>query len=253
VNADVPSFRENGFAVLRQWFDPALLAEEMRRAFTDGLLPDAPHNRGSAGVEFRVVVMMCEHTPVSLSLLDALAAPAAQLLGRAVIPGRAKGQRYFGETGWHRDTENDFPQMGFVTYLEPVDGETGALQIVPRSHVDPTRSERDAVPVATEPGDVIAFDEHVIHGSRGGTVRHQWRVDFVADPVDAPEEAIVRAEFARVLDPGWDGGDDFDRFPSYGEYWQGLDRPWTGRLRDLGVYDRAAEQAAAIRARRRLQ
>jgi Phytanoyl-CoA dioxygenase (PhyH) len=249
----VESFRENGFAVLRQWFDPAPLADEMERAFAEGLVAGAPRNRGSAGVEFRVVLMMCERTPVSLSLLDALAVPAAELLGRAVIPGRAKCQRYFGETGWHRDTENDFPQMGFVTYLEPVDGETGALQIVPRSHIDASRTERDAVPVATQPGDVIAFDEHVVHGSRGGTVRHQWRVDFYGDPVGAREEAIVRAEFARILDPAWDGGDDFEQFPSYGTYWQHRDRPWTARLRELGVYDRAAEQYAAVRARRRLQ
>src|SRR6266481_2050299 len=101
TESDVSTFREQGFVVLRRWFDPAPLAAEMDRAFADGLLPTAPTNEGSAGVEFRSVIMMSERTPVSLALLDALAEPAEQLIGRTVIPGRAKGQLYYGETGWH--------------------------------------------------------------------------------------------------------------------------------------------------------
>ena len=248
---DVASFRDEGFVVLRDWFDPAPLSDEMDRAFRAGLPHDAPRRRGSAGTEFRGLVMMSEHTPVSLELLDALAAPAAELLGRRVLPGRAKGQLYLGETGWHRDTENDVPQMGFVAYLEPVAADTGALQVVPRSHVDPSRTEADAVAVPTTPGDAIAIDERIIHASRGGRNRRQWRVDFGVDPADAHEEAVVRGEYARILDPDWDDGSDLDRFPSFGAYWQSLDRPWTERLRMLGVYDRAREQEAAIRARRR--
>jgi hypothetical protein len=247
----VARFRDEGFVVLRDWFDSAPLSEEIDRAFADGLRDDAPHLVGSAGTEFRGLVMMSEHTPVSLGLLDALAAPAAALLGRRVLPGRAKGQLYFGETGWHRDTENDVPQMGFVAYLEPVAADTGALRVVPRSHVDSSRTEADAVAVATAPGDVIAIDERILHASHGGRNRRQWRVDFGVDPVDAREEAIVRGEYARILDPDWDNGSDLDRFPSFGAYWQSLDRPWTQRLRELGVYDRAAEQEAALRARRR--
>jgi hypothetical protein len=101
----------------------------------------------------------------------------------------------------------------------------------------------------TRPGDVIAFDEHLVHGSVGGTVRHQWRVDFVADPVGPTEEALVRETFAQLFDPDWDAGDDVDRFPSYGRHWQALDRPWTERLRSLGVYDLAARHASNVRAR----
>jgi hypothetical protein len=247
----VARFRDDGFVVLRDWFDPVPLADELERALADGVPYDAPRLVGSAGVEFSVVVMMSQRTPVSLALLDALAPPAAALLGRRVLPGRAKGQRYFGETEWHRDTENTVPQMGFVAYLEPVEAGTGALQVVPRSHVDASRTEHDAVAVPTVPGDVIAIDERIMHGSHGGRNRRQWRVDFGVDPVDPREEAVVRGEYARILDPDWDDGSDLDLFPSFGTYWQALDRPWTERLRELGVYDRAAAQEAAIRARRR--
>jgi len=100
------------------------------------------------------------------------------------------------------------------------------------------------------PGDLIAFDEHLTHGSAGGAVRRQWRTDFIADPGDGAEEATFRATFERLFDPGWDGGDDVDTYPSYGAYWQALDRPWHARMRSLGVYDLSARHRAAVPARR---
>ena len=51
--------------------------------------------------------------------------------------------------------------------------------------------------------------------------------------------------FVRIFDPAWDGGDDPDTYPSYGAYWQSLDRPWHTRLRRLGVYDLAQRHREA--------
>ena len=79
-------------------------------------------------------------------------------------------------------------------------------------------------------------------------MRRQWHVDFIADPADSTEEALVQATFARLFDPNWDGGDDVDRYPSYGPYWQALNRPWTERLRALGIFDFAARHASAVHA-----
>ena len=61
----------------------------------------------------------------------------------------------------------------------------------------------------TAPGDVIVFDEHLIHGSVGGSQRRQWRVDFVIDPRDEHEHAGVAAWFDQSIpderhDPGYD-------------------------------------------------
>ena len=53
--------------------------------------------------------------------------------------------------------------------------------------------------VETEPGDVIAFDEHLVHGSHGGGGRRQWRVDFVLDPQSAEERARVLEYFAAIF------------------------------------------------------
>jgi len=245
------SFHHDGYAILRGAFDPSRLSTEVDDALRRGLRPGARPAKGAGGVEFHSVVMMCEATSESLRLLDEFAALAARLLDRRVLPGRAKGTRYLGSSRLHADSTSAIPSVGFVAYLEAVKGSSGALRVVPGSHRHPSASRRPAVRVLpTVPGDVIVFDEHLTHGSDGGTDRRQWRVDFIADPTNQAEEALVRATFERLFDPAWDGGDDVDRFPSYGRHWQALDRPWNARLRDLGVYELAAQHASAVRARR---
>jgi hypothetical protein len=193
---------------------------------------------------------------VSLALLDALAAPAAELLGRDVIPTRAKGTRctrYFGGTSWHRDSNMDLAGVGFAAHLEPLDKHNGALRVISGSHLS-SRSTPDpqvaGMAVPTVPGDVIAFDEHLLHSSVGGQDRRQWRVDFVVDSVGPDEEVIVRSYFAEIFPPEWEGGYDPDRYPSYGEKWRRSDRPWTDRLRRLGVYRLADDEERWVRMHR---
>ena len=139
--------------------------------------------------------------------------------------------------------------MGFLAYLEPLTTRTGALRVMPGSHAClsvplPTSFEGGPAgpgqAIDTQPGDVVAFDEHLVHGSHGGTERRQWRADFVVDPKSAAEEAQVKAYFGHIF-PDRQGQAPYDatRYPSYGPYWQSLDRPWTARLLELGVYRRA--------------
>jgi hypothetical protein len=247
----VAQFRESGFVVLRGLFDPAPLGKELDRAFGEGFRPGDEVNvlsQGTGNVSFRYLPMMCERTPVSLALLDRLAIVAAELLGREVLPGRVKGTRYFGDTAWHRDSEQALATMGFLAYLEPLKSQTGALRVVPGSHISqfplPTgfkgKLAGQSQAVQTEPGDVVAFDEHLVHGSHGGTERRQWRADFVVDPKTADEETRVDGYFGQIFAAG-QGKAPYDatRYPSYGPYWQSLDRSWTARLDDLGVYRRA--------------
>jgi hypothetical protein len=253
LGADTCSaFRTSGFVVLRDLIDPEPLSDELDRTLADGLHASAGVNAGSAGREFRYVPMMCERTPVSLSLVDALAAPAAELLGRRVLPVRAKGTQYLGGSGWHRDSELDVASVGFVAYLEPLTADSGALRVQPGSHAGSTAAATgNGTALTTRPGDVIAFDEHLMHGSAGGHDRRQWRVDFVADPDDAAEGARVRRYFSLIYPADWDGGYDVDLFPSYGPHWLRANRPWTERLRSLGVYAYASAQENAARMARR--
>ena len=97
---------------------------------------------------------------------------------------------------------------------------------------------------------MIAFDERVLHASAGGSDRRQWRVDFFADPEGEEAEGRVRAWLAGIFQPGWDGGYDIDRYPSYGAHWQQSGRREVQRLRDLGAYALAAQEEEAALAGR---
>lgn len=85
------------------------------------------------------------------------------------------------------------------------------FRLLPGSHTDAGRPTPDASSgdprdlgevIETEPGDVIVFDEHIIHGSTGGGERRQWRVDFVVDPPGPDEKDLVKSYFAQVFGNG---------------------------------------------------
>jgi hypothetical protein len=168
---------------------------------------------------------------------------AEELLQRDVLPGRAKGTRYFGDTSWHRDTELDIASLGCIAYLDRVTAATGALQILPFSHIHravglPEAGRPATVAIDSAPGDLIVFDEHLVHGSSGGGERRQWRADFVIDPVDS-EIAPAQEWFAHSLpDERRDVGYDSGLYPSYGEYWRSRYTIWAARLADLGILRR---------------
>ena len=255
----VTQFRSAGFVVLCDVFDPLPLAAELTAALSDAFRGSAPANVGSGGSSFRYVPMMGERTPHSLALLDTLSELAPTMLGRAAVATRAKGTEYFGETAWHRDSDRNLDSVGFVAYLEPLHGLDGVLRVLPGSHRRdlstipvgvPARSATVGEVVETEPGDVIVFDEHLYHGSARGTKRHQWRVDFFADPQTAQEAAEVNAYLAGIFQVGWDGGYDIDRYPSYSQQWRTSRRRAAKRLHELGAYTLADAEENAARARR---
>ena len=97
----------------------------------DGLVADVS---SSGDIRFQYVPMMTAETPVSLSLLDRAGTVAAALFGGPVLPTRAKGVRYFGDTPWHTDSDSPLTSVGFLAYLEPVGAESGALRVLPGSH-----------------------------------------------------------------------------------------------------------------------
>ncbi len=105
--------------------------------------------------------------------------------------------------------------------------------------------------VITEPGDVIVFDEHLVHASFGGSgARRQWRADYLADPIGAEAESHTKAYLESIYPPDWDGGYDVDRSPSYGRDWRDSTRRSVARLDALGVYELAARQETFARSRR---
>jgi hypothetical protein len=253
----------DGFVVLRQAFDPAPLTDEVDRSLTLGWRDEVAPHRGSGGVRFRYLPMTSARTPVSLDLVERFWPTAGALLGRRVLPGRAKGTEYLGGAGWHRDSGLPVASVGFLAYLEPLSPGRGALRILPGSHRDEHVVERflaeaEAEPgrdeagraVETDPGDVVVLDEHVLHGSSGGVRRRQWRVDYVAEPESEAEEAEVRAWYAGSFPPGWEPGYDIELFPSFGPDWLGSGQPWVAAMARLGAYEAASREEDFVRRRR---
>jgi hypothetical protein len=256
--ADVAHFQTFGFVILRRAVDASRLGDELDAAIENGSLQTLGADVGTAKVRVKFVPMMCAHTPYSLALLDGFEASAAVLLNGPVLPVRAKGMHYFGGTAWHSDSRHDVGSVGFAAYLESLNGENGALRVLPGSHrgefgdavadclaaldADAPITSLPGVPIGTSPGDVIAFDEHLFHASTGGTVRRQWRVDYVCDPASANEEEKVRRYFAGIFPSKWDGAYDPIKFPSYGRHWLNSGRPAVKRLHHLGVHQLATMQ-----------
>src|SRR5262249_44862159 len=145
--------------------------------------------------------------------------------------------------------------IGIAAYSEPLEAATGALRVLPGSHLpelgDAVRAlggigkaamELPSYVLETEPGDVIVFDEHLFHASCGGGTRRQWRIDYLRDPVDALAEEQTKNCFASIYEPHWTRGYDADRYPSYGPDWLNSGRPAVRRLEALGVYGLAIGQ-----------
>jgi hypothetical protein len=153
--------------------------------------------------------------------------------------------------------------IGVAAYLEPLGADSGALRVLPGSHrpefgdalgtLEAAGMAADALPshvIATEPGDLIFFDEHLFHASGGGGIRRQWRVDYLRDPVTTEAVDHARAYFAGIYPPDWDGRYDVDQYPTYGPDWRASGQPWVARLEALGVYELAEKQEAFMRSRR---
>jgi hypothetical protein len=138
----VAHFHAFGFAVLQGAFDPAPLSAEIDEAMKQTFRAPFRANVGGTELTGRYVPMMCDRTPVSLSLLDNLSHVGAALLDGPVLPVRAKSVLYFAATAWHRDSVRDVPSVGFAAYLEPLRADTGALRVLPGSHRVPISARR---------------------------------------------------------------------------------------------------------------
>ena len=231
---DRAEFERDGFVTLPRALDAGPLKAELINALELGTRRAMA--TGVARVQY-VPMMHPRSTPVSLALLHHFQALAAEALGGSVLPVRAKGMRYFGDTSWHVDSSRPVASVGFLAYLEPLTAGQGALRVRPGSHRGMPSAE---VAIETQPGEVIVFDEHLQHASSGGGQRHQWRVDFVREPRSAQEEEEVRAYFAAIFPADWDGGVDVEAFPSYPSGWAPAGHRGAARLGELGVYALAA-------------
>jgi len=232
------------------------LSAEVDRAITHGCRAEFRVEGTGVAVSGRYLPMTSALTPVSVSLLVSGASAAAHVLGRPVVPFRAKGTVYDRRTDWHADTDLALPSVSVLLYLDPLDAHTGALRVVPESHL-PEWTGRSAdldaraVVLATRPADVILLNERTQHASEGGSTRRQWRADYVALPETPAELELLRAYVAATFSPGWDGGYDVDHYPSFGSAMlEALEPRARETLERCGAIAAAEREEAFVRAKR---
>ena len=269
----VDRYRTFGYVVLRGFFDPDFVADlrgEVRAALLavhgeDRLRRPPP----GGGMAVHEACLLGPWAPRTVDLVDsrALVGLAERLVGDAVLPSPADTQAklYLDTAPWHNDIGILVRAVKVVAYLEPLDGTAGALRVLPASHRLPDGSlahlysldvEVPDVPaqvLATEPGDVIAFDPLLWHATcGGGDPRHQWSTVYVRDATiprwrdglvawfaDGTAEHARMPEGHRPFDPRWvaEGGMDAERrFDQR--------HRWMFRFHRLGVLDAYGVTAA---------
>ena len=208
TDEQVAYFRTFGYIVMKQVFTADEL--ETIRAEFDFMLEDQYGSNSYDGSRRHWTMMMDEETPFFASMLEdpRLLTVARQLYGDDVLGVGTDANRYTGDTGWHRDTRN-VNQYGvkFAFYLQPVEAETGALRVIPGTHRLPdddvfatgvrrtNAEEVPSAPLASEPGDVVAFDLRLWHASVGGSRdRHMCTVVYYANPRTEQEMEALRVQ-----------------------------------------------------------
>ena len=159
-------------------------------------------------------------TPFLASLLEdaRFLRVAEQTLGLDVVGRNCNSNSFAGNrTEWHPDTANVARRgIKFAFYLQPLDGNSGALRLIPGSHKDPLHSDIERIDLkesnegviaeigldidempaciaVSQPGDVVLFDSRVWHASwGGGKDRRMCSVNYFASPTTPEEEASMQ-------------------------------------------------------------
>ena len=217
---DVRYLTTFGFLVLPGFLTPSQV-EAMEREHAVGLADNERIYAAPIGVRGQMNwSSMRADTPFLASALelDAMRTVADQVLGGAVGV-MSNGNVFAGSsTEWHADTSvPGFRGLKVLAYLQPVGEGSGALRVVPGSHLSPWHEqlaaysskagagdsgnpdallvEVGALPAtvcATEPGDVVLFDLRTWHATANGFPgRRMCSFTYFAESRDDADEAAV--------------------------------------------------------------
>ena len=239
-------FSTFGYVALRGLFgqsEVAALRDEVTSALTDafGQVSTAPAESGSISGDY--LPLSVDRAPFSQSLIaddQRTFLVSAELLGGPTVPSAGIATRFTGDSSWHTRLGPAVPGVAIWVDLERRTASTGALRLVPGSHIPEYErrlwaylgAEPDAsgfgqpdwpqwphVVVETDPGDVVAFHAHLFNCAQGGTPRLTWTIDYLAWPGlgDPGRMRLVRdmtVENVRF------GGEEYDkdRWPAWREW-----------------------------------
>ena len=250
-------FATFGYIILRQLLTPEdlkILAVELDQ----GLDAQFPHNPFD-GSQRHWSRMTDETTPFFASLIikKPLFWGFYQICGEDVLGIGIDANRYIGDTGWHPDTGNAQQiAVKYIFYLDPVTAKTGALRVIPGSHLlqeterqifskgiqNTSLQEVPCQAINTVPGDVIAFDIRTWHASYGGgRNRRACNLDYFQNP-KASDEIELLLQLGRSHASSVNHFDTKRKF-NYSKNW--LENPhqsqirqcWIDRFNEIGYFD----------------
>jgi hypothetical protein len=212
-----------GFVVLRQHFSGEEI-ETINAEFLHAMnltYKDSPFDRSAESSEqLQGVNLSRSSTPYIYSLPERphLYEIAKQLFGEDISGHESSINLFVGDTRWHPDRSGSdikTHRFGckFCYYPGTLDGETGALRVIPGSHLPPFFDALRKLPgignpenirnfpglvCRTEPGDVIVFNLNCWHASCGGKPgRPQFAFVYYASPKTAQHEKEMRFQYTR--------------------------------------------------------
>ena len=249
-----------GYILLPQWLAPIVsnLEDELEAGLA-AQYEDTPI--GSQWMWSRAAATPRRLTPTLAALMEnpLILRPAQQILGNDCLGLGVDIQRYVGDVDYHPDGRGPTPDWGltaakFMVYLDSITASSGALHIVPGSHLIANEKretfaqgiaasafhEVPATALETTPGDLIIFNIHCWHGSNGGGVnRRVINIDMFANPTNATAMTSM-ADLGAAHAAGRDAP-VLRRFPwNYSLEWMSggsAERArWIERLRECGDY-----------------
>jgi Phytanoyl-CoA dioxygenase (PhyH) len=224
--------------------ETATLRAEVDGALTDAFGPVRAEPDDLSGISGDYLPLASERAPFSLSLIAddrRTFGASAELLGVPTVPSIGIATRFRGDSGWHTRQGPDVGGVTFWADLEPRTAQTGALRLIPGSHLpeferalwqycgaEPATSGFESwawphVVIETAPGDVVAMHEHLRQAAQGGTPRLTWTMSYFPWPgLGRPERLAAVAAMAAVE---FDHEDyDRDRWPVWRDWVAGADR-----------------------------
>jgi hypothetical protein len=239
-------FSTFGYLTLRGLFsqsEMAVLRDEVTSALVGafGRLGTEPDQ--ADGISGNYLPLAVDRAPFSQSLIaddERTFLASAELLGGPTVPSVGIATCFTGDSTWHTRLGPAIPGLTLWVDLEPRTAGTGALRLIPGSHIpdyerqlwaycraEPAASgfaqpgwpEWPHVVVETDPGDVVAFHAHLFNCARGGTPRLTWTIDYLLWPGLGDPDRMRLVRDMTLDDVEFDHEDyDRDRWPVWREW-----------------------------------
>ena len=219
----IAHFSTFGFLVMRQVFTPDEISVMTREA--NEIMDEERGDRPFEGEKWQAVQPFFERKPYlsQLPVDDRIYGLGESLLGPDFFLIGTEGNLHVGQTPWHGGPSDgvSLHSIKITFYLDPVTKDTGALRVVPGSHLPSSNDnlqvlydrnydddfmpfgvrpwEIPCFPLESQPGDLVVFTEDVLHSSFGGKAgRHQHAVNFMANPRSHEEVEHVKGHYSRM-------------------------------------------------------